>query len=268
MREEIQKVLGKVAQTFKVDILFAVESGSRMWGFESPDSDYDVRFVYSHPRTAYCGLYEPLQVIDRNSFNGSALLWTDPLDFAGWDIRKALKLVVSGNATLGEWVRSPIVYADSPIRGTFLELMQKEFQQQKYFMHYRGMAHSDTLDPAKITVKKALYALRCLLCAHHIFHHGNMPAICLAELVEAYEQRSSEEPIRERIRIAFDGLLALKRSSPEQTIVRPGQVQLLWVIKDLDKWCTDVANQLQPLEQSSLDKLTEQCSGLMVRHLA
>ena len=48
MREKIKLELERIEKENDVKILFAVESGSRAWGFPSKDSDYDVRFVYMH----------------------------------------------------------------------------------------------------------------------------------------------------------------------------------------------------------------------------
>ncbi len=50
---EINENLDKIERTEEVRILHAVESGSRAWGFASPDSDYDVRFVYVRPKYFY-----------------------------------------------------------------------------------------------------------------------------------------------------------------------------------------------------------------------
>lgn len=52
-REEILKHLQKIEVQYNVKILYAVESGSRAWGFSSPDSDWDVRFIYVHPLNWY-----------------------------------------------------------------------------------------------------------------------------------------------------------------------------------------------------------------------
>ena len=46
MREKIQEQLRRIEEAENIKILLAVESGSRAWGFASPDSDYDVRFIY------------------------------------------------------------------------------------------------------------------------------------------------------------------------------------------------------------------------------
>lgn len=53
---EIQQRLLRAEQEHEVKILYAIESGSRAWGFHSPDSDYDVRFVYIRPQDWYLSI--------------------------------------------------------------------------------------------------------------------------------------------------------------------------------------------------------------------
>ena len=53
IQKEIQENLDAIEERYKVKILLAVESGSRAWGFASPDSDYDVRFIYMHRPEEY-----------------------------------------------------------------------------------------------------------------------------------------------------------------------------------------------------------------------
>ena len=48
MKEKILQSLRKIEQDNNIKVLFACETGSRAWGFASPDSDYDVRFIYMH----------------------------------------------------------------------------------------------------------------------------------------------------------------------------------------------------------------------------
>lgn len=84
-------------------IPWAIESGSRAWGFPSPDSDYDCRFIFVRPRDHYLALWPARDVIET------------PLDTTfdvnGWDLAKAVRLIAKGNATAIEWLRSSIVYA-------------------------------------------------------------------------------------------------------------------------------------------------------------
>ena len=103
---EIDEKLNEIEQKEGVKVLYAVESGSRAWGFASPDSDYDVRFIYVRPKEDYLRLDMPRDVIE----------WQldEVLDINGWDLKKTLAQFVKGNATLFEWCGSPIVYRTTP----------------------------------------------------------------------------------------------------------------------------------------------------------
>ena len=98
----IKNKLVEIENEFDVRILFACESGSRAWGFASPDSDYDVRFVYVHNMDFYLSIDDSRDVIELDI--------NDVLDINGWDLRKALRLFRGSNASLFEWLQSPIIY--------------------------------------------------------------------------------------------------------------------------------------------------------------
>ena len=100
--DEVKTHLTEIENQHDVIILQAIESGSRAWGFPSPDSDYDVRFIYSHPKDWYVQLNDQRDVIE--------LPINDELDISGWDVRKAFNLANKGNAVAQEWMISPIVY--------------------------------------------------------------------------------------------------------------------------------------------------------------
>ncbi|WP_278256068.1 nucleotidyltransferase domain-containing protein [Nocardioides convexus] len=89
-----------------VRVPWAIESGSRAWGFASPDSDYDCRFFFVRPSAAYAALWPARDVIE-TPLEGL-------LDVNGWDLGKAIRLATAGNATVGEWLRSPWVYDGDP----------------------------------------------------------------------------------------------------------------------------------------------------------
>ena len=102
MKQAIQEKLTHIAHTEPLHFLLAVESGSRAWGFASPDSDYDVRAIYIRPQKYYLQIDEA-----KDTFEFIENQW---FDVGGWDIRKALRLLRKSNATLLEWLRSPMVY--------------------------------------------------------------------------------------------------------------------------------------------------------------
>jgi predicted nucleotidyltransferase len=107
MRDRILHQLQQLEKTEGITILHAVESGSRAWGFPSPDSDYDVRFIYVRSCEAYLRLEKRRDVLE--------LPIDEELDISGWDLDKALRLLHGSNPTLFEWCQSPIVYKTTPL---------------------------------------------------------------------------------------------------------------------------------------------------------
>jgi hypothetical protein len=154
---EIDSALALLAEDHGVRILHAVESGSRAWGFPSLDSDYDCRFIYVRPREAYLSLWQPRDVIE--------LPIVGELDLNGWDLAKALRLLLKGNAVILEWLRSPIVYrGNRELREALLGLAERHVQQPMLARHYLhlGLRQQRLLlsDPETVPLKKLFYALR------------------------------------------------------------------------------------------------------------
>jgi uncharacterized protein len=108
IRSDILDRLLAIEAEHGVRALYACESGSRGWGFASPDSDYDVRFIYVHPLPWYLRVSAQRDVIE--------VPISDELDINGWELRKALSLLKKGNATLIEWLDSPVVYRADVLR--------------------------------------------------------------------------------------------------------------------------------------------------------
>ena len=135
MRERIQEQLRRIEESEDIKILLAVESGSRAWGFASPDSDYDVRFVYIRRTEDYLKLDAIRDVIE--------LSIDDVLDINGWDLQKTLRLLYKSNPTLFEWFSSPIVYQETEFADKFRDLMMYYFSSKKTLYHYISMAEGN-----------------------------------------------------------------------------------------------------------------------------
>lgn len=138
-----------------VRIGFAIESGSRAWGFPSPDSDYDCRFVYVRQQSDYTSLFPPRDVIE--------FPIVGEIDVGGWDLRKALLLALKGNAVLVEWVTSPIVYEEETgFRNRLGVLLDEIMVPRKVALHYLGLLkqHFHADNETSIKLKRLLYALR------------------------------------------------------------------------------------------------------------
>lgn len=132
MREKIQEQIRRIEESENIKILLAVESGSRAWGFASPDSDYDVRFVYIRRTEDYLRLDAIRDVIE--------LPIDDILDINGWDLQKTLRLLYKSNPTLFEWFSSPIVYQETEFADKLRDLMMHYFSSKKTLYHYISMA--------------------------------------------------------------------------------------------------------------------------------
>ncbi|MEJ7666585.1 MAG: nucleotidyltransferase domain-containing protein [Hymenobacter sp.] len=123
MITRISAALATLEAEHGIRILYACESGSRAWGFPSPDSDYDVRFIYCHPPDWYLTLDEGPDTLN--------FPVDDELDLAGWELRKALRLLRGSNAALFEWLQSPVVYHEAPgLSGAAGAVAARRFQPQ------------------------------------------------------------------------------------------------------------------------------------------
>ncbi len=196
--QSIQDHLHELAAERGITLLFAVESGSRAWGFPSPDSDYDVRAIYLHPQDWYLSIGERKDGIDYFAPHDGLL------DVNGWDIRKALRLLAKSNATVGEWSQSPIVYYELPgIRAELLELCRRFFNPVTLLNHYRGIAHNSyraAREGEAISVKKLLYVVRSLLAGRWVAVRNEVPPSELTQLLQTVEDRVVVDHIQELVR--------------------------------------------------------------------
>ncbi len=180
MQELILQTLEDIERRESIRILLAVESGSRAWGFASPDSDYDVRFLYVRPWTDYLRLEGRRDVLE--------LPISDLLDINGWDLDKTLKLLYKSNPTLFEWFSSPIVYRSSPFAERFVPFMQSYFSSRRGLWHYLSMAESNYREflhgYETVKLKKYFYVLRPILACRWILERETPPPMQFSELLE------------------------------------------------------------------------------------
>lgn len=159
MRTKVGRELDRIEQRDGVKVLYACESGSRAWGFESADSDFDVRFIYLRPSTWYLSIQDKRDVIEEPI--------DDELDISGWDLPKALKLFQKSNPPLLEWLQSPVVYRQSGSTAERLRgLLPQSYSPKACLYHYLHMAEGnmrDYLQGEEVWVKKYFYVLRPVL---------------------------------------------------------------------------------------------------------
>lgn len=229
MENIIKEKLREIEEKEKVEIIYAAESGSRAWGFSSPDSDYDVRFVYKRPREDYLKL-DPFSTV---------IEWQvdDTFDISGWDVRKTLLMLYKSNPTVFEWNNSPVVYK------TTEEWEEISKKINKFFMSYTGLYHyfntartayMKYLRSERVRLKKYFYALRPILACRWILSEGTPPPMSFTELCE---KKLPEELFPE-----VNALLEMKMSSCETTEIERIEKLNSFITKELDFLGSEIKN--------------------------
>lgn len=220
MKTRILEKLTEIERAYNIEILFAVESGSRAWGFASPDSDYDIRFVYKRKLDDYLNLWETKDTIQ--------FMTEDELDGSGWDVRKALALLSKSNASFLGWLFSPIVYID---RGLVLEQMKtlakNNFSPVSGFYHYHSMkkGFDDLLGSEEMTLKSFFYAMRTALSAKWILVNQSIPPVLFTELYSLLSE-SEENMLNELIEVKSKAIEKAKDPIDDRLIVLAHNVVL------------------------------------------
>lgn len=199
----------------KIHVLFAVESGSRSWGFESPDSDYDVRFVFSRSSTDYMRinpLKDVIEYTEKVTFLGKEII----LDLVGFDMLKFARLLLHSNPSCIEWLQSSIIYK-GPIPFVLLDAAYDKFNPKTLYHHYKSISwkhYASFIESGKcLTRKKYLYALRGALASRWLAKKENLlPPINFEQLLT-----QSTDVSVEVVKVIKE-LLALKRESQESHI--------------------------------------------------
>ena len=205
MLQKIQAALQKIEHHHHIKVLYACESGSRAWGFPSPDSDYDVRFIYANPLEWYLSIHDKTDHI-------TLPVDADNLDIVGWDIRKVLSLMNKSNASIFAWMLSPIVYHN---HNGFLEQLRaiapQYFAPRAAIHHYLGLTRkivNSELQNETVNIKKYFYVLRPLLCAKWIAEKHQAPPMEFQNLLPLIEGN-------EKLLKAIEELLQRKEKAME-----------------------------------------------------
>jgi uncharacterized protein len=229
------KILQKLAAAeaeHEVKIVLAVESGSRAWGFASPNSDYDARFIYVHKPEWYLsvGLEEQRDVIEYPI--------VDELDINGWDVRKALRLFWKSNPAFIEWLQSPIIYRQhTAFKAGAVDLLEGVYSVASGIYHYRSMAKTNfkthlrgdtALQSEPVPAKKYFYVLRALLSVRWLESYKTPAPVEFSQLLHLV---ADNLPLTD----AIDKLLEKKRSSDELGLAAPIPVLHEFIVQELTR---------------------------------
>jgi uncharacterized protein len=243
MRTEILNELSRLEQAHNIKVLYAVESGSRAWGFASTDSDWDVRYLYIHRLDWYLSIDEGkdnlLEILPNN------------IDLAGWELKKALRLFRKSNPPLLEWLRSPIVYLQPFSTADQLRELTKEyFNPKSCIHHYLHMAEGNFnqyLNKDSVKVKKYFYVLRPLLACDWIKNMNTAIPMEFQTLVESQVQD-------EKVKAAIQQLLTRKMAGEELSEEPPNKILNDFLEEKIDLFSTYV-KALGPSEQPDTSRL-------------
>lgn len=176
--EVVREIDARLA-SLDVAIPWAIESGSRAWGFPSPDSDYDCRFIFVRPVDSYLSPWHERDVIETPL--------DETFDVNGWDLIKAVRLLLKGNAVVVEWLRSPIVYRGDPeFRDGLRALAAEVSNRAQIGRHYLHVGTNQWFpDGAEMKIKKIFYSLRAAMVLRwmDVHPHDLVPPMNLQELL-------------------------------------------------------------------------------------
>jgi predicted nucleotidyltransferase len=239
----IESKLQRIEREFPITIVYACESGSRAWGFASPDSDFDVRFLFRRPSREYLAVTDGMESVE--------LPLDEDLDFAGWDVRKAAALLGKSNGALVEWLHSPIVYRAEP---GFLErwraTAREVFSVKPSVDHYRGLAKQMLrvkLVGEEVRPKDYLYALRAILAARWVLDDRGPPPVPFVDLLPVATNE---------IRSLLPSLLERKATTAESARPERWEVLDTYLHSSLEEIETAVAHRSSPPpDRAILDRL-------------
>ena len=250
MEKQIQQQLEYIEQQYGVSILLACETGSRAWGFPSPDSDYDVRFIYMHPLEWYLSIDDQKDTIE---------YMEGELDLVGWDIRKCLRLFRKSNAAMFERIQSPIIYRK---QGNFAEELQRlapdYFSGRAGLHHYMSMAfkyYKACAAGEKVKLKSYFYMLRTALASLWIVEKRGIPPLAFQELLTIV----AEKDLRDKIL----GLVSLKAGVAE-SYLHPKDREIEAFVEKILPYCESRAGEPEK-QQGSTDALNELFSKTIER---
>jgi predicted nucleotidyltransferase len=187
--ENITTILPQIEKEYGVKILYACETGSRAWGFPSPDSDYDIRFLYMHEKDWYLSLNERKDTIE--------FMLNEELDITGWDIKKSLILLKKSNAPLIERFQSPIeYYAADGFKENFKKLIQEYYSPVAVFYHHHSLAKKfleDIKDQDSFKLKQYFYFIRSLLSSNWIIQDNNVLPMHIEGLMQLIDEERKQQ---------------------------------------------------------------------------
>ncbi len=225
MKEQILEKLTEIQDMEDITILYAAEIGSRAWGHNNENSDYDIRFIYKHKDIS--------KYLVMDKFEDVIHFEDEIFDLTGWDIKKALNLHFKSNPNLREWLISPMVYVENQ-NEIFKGL--PDFTPEIIKNHYYGLAYKTNkkyiegkdLRDKKI-VKKTLYVIRCNL-AWQVLDKGVLPQMDIFQLMEESGMSDDLKSAVLKLRQAYSNLKIENVSDEELEMIHT------WIVESFESF--------------------------------
>lgn len=167
-----QRIIGQIAD-HPYPLLFATISGAHLYGFPSPDSDYDLRGVHVLPVREVIGLDAGRETIEVSNIREGL-----EIDLVTHDARKFFLLMLRKNGYVLEQLLSPLILHTTPDHEE-LKHIGRACITRHHVHHYQGFAHTqwklfEKERPRR--VKPLLYVYRVLLTGIHLMRTGRIEA--------------------------------------------------------------------------------------------
>lgn len=237
MKTKILEKLKEIEKKHSIEILLAVESGSRAWGFASHDSDYDIRFIYRHEKDWYLSPWDKDETIE--------FMTEDDLDGSGWDLRKTFHLLLKSNAALLSWFYSPIIYVrNQKFHELFKPLADQCFSPIAVSYHYLSMSkkYLEACRSNEVKLKSYFYCLRTALTGKWILEKGTVPPVLFSELLALVDDYN---------RTKIENLINLKATKGE-SYYHPNDWELF---RFLEETILDNEERAKSLKGGNADKI-------------
>jgi len=262
IEQKIKEICEDLEKDENIKILFAIESGSRAWRFQSANSDYDVRFVFVRPLNEYIKLNKHEEVISVNYDEQFKICPPEKalIDIVGFDIFKFLNLLSKSNPTAIEWLMSDIIYYGEPNK-VFQKFALNNFNEISLYSHYLSLARNN-FRPIKtkknVTYKKYLYVLRGLINAQWILYKKSIPPIIFENTIREIENLIPKEIVSKIYEIIS---IKIKGNNEKETIENDA---------DLDNFIENFLNELynkKPLvskKKINLEELNKELRNILL----
>lgn len=157
-----------ISETVGHQILFASIGGSHLYGFNSKDSDLDIRGCFVYPLEKVVGLKQPRETIDFN-----LTVRNTPLDYELHDLKKFCHLLCKHNANQIEQLYSPHELITSPEHKILQDIAKGCFTSTMFY-HFTNFARNEWQDfiKGRKQVKKLLYLYRLMMSGIHLMQTG------------------------------------------------------------------------------------------------